>query len=136
MSTIARINPQRYAKLLSTVLPTAIETEEENEQALAIISKLMAKGEENLTSEEGCLLKLLAILVEDFEQRAYPMDEGTPRDMLLFFMEQHNLRQKDLVPILGSRSTVSAVVNGKRSISKAQAKRLAERFHCPTDLFI
>jgi HTH-type transcriptional regulator/antitoxin HigA len=136
MRTTARINPREYARLLATALPTPIETEEQNEQALAVISKLMEKGGENLTAEEGCLLKLLAILVEEFEERAYPLDEGTPRDMLLFMMKQHNLRQKDLVPVFGSRSAVSAVVNGKRGITKVQARRLAERFHTSADLFI
>jgi len=51
-------------------------------------------------------------------------------------MEQNNLRQKDLVPVFGSRSTVSAVVNGKRGITKVQARKLAERFHASADLFI
>jgi HTH-type transcriptional regulator/antitoxin HigA len=136
MSATARINPRKYAKLLAAVLPAPIETEEQNEQALAVISKLIEKGGENLTAEESSLLGLLAVLVADFEERAYPLDEGSPRDTLLFFMEQHNLRQKDLVPVFGSRSTVSAVVNGKRGITKVQAKRLAERFHTSADLFI
>lgn len=136
MSATARINPRKYAKLLAAVLPAPIETEEQNEQALAVISKLIEKGQENLTAEESSLLGLLAVLVADFEERAYPLDEGSPRDTLLFFMEQHNLRQKDLVPVFGSRSTVSAVVNGKRGITKVQARRLAERFHTSADLFI
>jgi len=41
-------------------------------------------------------------------------------------MEQRGLRQADLVPVLGSRAQVSDLVNGKRRISKAQAKKLAE----------
>jgi HTH-type transcriptional regulator/antitoxin HigA len=135
MSATARINPRKYAELLAAVLPAPIETEEQNEQALAVISKLIEKGQENLTAEESSLLGLLAVLVADFEERAYPLDEGSPRDTLLFFMEQHNLRQKDLVPVFGSRSTVSAVVNGKRGITKVQARRLAERFHTSADLF-
>ncbi len=46
------------------------------------------------------------------------------------------LKQADLVPVLGSRAQVSAVVNGTRGISKAQAKKLAEFFHTSTDRFI
>jgi HTH-type transcriptional regulator/antitoxin HigA len=136
MRATARVNPRRYARLLATILPAPIETEEENERAIAVIGKLMDKGQDNLTPEESNLLGLLAVLVQDFEDRYYPMETPAPREMLLFFMEQNNLRQKDLVHVFGSRSTVSAVVNGKRGITKAQARRLAERFHTSADLFI
>ena len=51
-------------------------------------------------------------------------------------MQEHGLRQRDLLPIFGSRGVASDVVNGKRAISKAQAKKLAPRFHVPADLFL
>ena len=136
MSTTALINARNYARLLSATQPMAIETDEQHERALAAISGLLRKGEQNLAAEELCLLKLLAILVEDFEKREYPMEEASPRDVLLFFMDQLHLRQRDLLPVFGSRSLVSEVVNGKRGISKSQAKKLANLFHVSTELFI
>ena len=51
-------------------IPTAIETEEENERMLKVIEGLMDKGE-NLTLEEENHLRSLAKLVEDFEERYY-----------------------------------------------------------------
>ena len=51
-------------------------------------------------------------------------------------LEQRRLKQADLVPLLGSRAQVSDLVNGKRGISKAQAKKLAEYFHVSAELFI
>jgi HTH-type transcriptional regulator/antitoxin HigA len=51
-------------------------------------------------------------------------------------MEEHDLRQRDLLDILGSRGIASEVVNGKRAISKTQAKKLAALFHVPADLFL
>jgi HTH-type transcriptional regulator/antitoxin HigA len=51
-------------------------------------------------------------------------------------MEEHGLRQRDLLDVFGSRGIASEVVSGKRSISKAQAKKLAELFHVPADLFL
>ena len=47
-------------------------------------------------------------------------------EMVKYLMEQRGLKQADLVPVLGSRAQVSDLVNGKRGISKAQAKKLAE----------
>jgi HTH-type transcriptional regulator/antitoxin HigA len=48
----------------------------------------------------------------------------------------NELRQADLVKIFGSRGRVSEVINGKRAISKAQAKSLGEFFKVSPDLFI
>ena len=51
-------------------------------------------------------------------------------------MEQNDLRQADLVKIFGARGRVSDVVNGKRAISKARAKQLAEFFKVSPEIFI
>ena len=51
-------------------------------------------------------------------------------------MEQNDLRQADMVPIFESRGRVSEVVNGKRAISKDQAKALGEFFKVSPELFI
>jgi HTH-type transcriptional regulator/antitoxin HigA len=51
-------------------------------------------------------------------------------------MEERGLRQADLVGIIGSRGVVSEVVNGKRTISKSQAKSLGDFFHVEPSLFI
>jgi HTH-type transcriptional regulator / antitoxin HigA len=51
-------------------------------------------------------------------------------------MEARNIKQEELVGVIGSRGVVSEIVNGKRSISKAQAKVLGELFHVSPSLFI
>lgn len=56
--------------------------------------------------------------------------------MLKFLMEQRGLRQRDVAPLLGSSGVASEVINGKRAISKKQAKALAEFFHVSPELFI
>lgn len=51
-------------------------------------------------------------------------------------MEANEIKQENLIDVIGSRVVVSEVVNGKRSISKAQAKALAEFFSADVGLFI
>jgi HTH-type transcriptional regulator/antitoxin HigA len=51
-------------------------------------------------------------------------------------MAANGLRQSDLLPIFGSKGVASEVVNGKRGISKTQAKALAEFFHVPAEVFL
>lgn len=129
-------DPNKYGKLLVATLPGVIETEEENEQALEIVWELMKKGENGLSPEEDRLIRLLVRLIEDFEDKAYPMDKVAPLDILKGLMLDHGLKQNDLVDIFGSQSIVSEVLNGKRKINAKQAKRLAARFRLTADIFI
>ena len=136
MSTaLKNLNPTRYRRLLSQVMPVAIETEEENERMLAVVEKLMDKGED-ISAEEEALLRLLATLIQDFEEKYYQPRDATPLEVLRHLMEARGLKPKDLWELFGSRGIASEVLNGKRSISKTQARKLAEFFRVSTDLFI
>jgi antitoxin component HigA of HigAB toxin-antitoxin module len=46
------------------------------------------------------------------------------------------VKDKDIWPVLGDKGAATEVLSGRRSISKAQAKRMAEFLHVPIDLFI
>jgi HTH-type transcriptional regulator/antitoxin HigA len=112
-----------------------IETEEEHGRLVKELENLdFAKH--GLSPEEEALAALLAKLVEEYEERRYPIADAPPHEVFRFLMEQHGLRQADLVPVVGSRSQVSDIVSGKRGISKAQAKKLAAFFHVSADAFI
>jgi HTH-type transcriptional regulator/antitoxin HigA len=50
-------------------------------------------------------------------------------------MDQHDLKQKDLVDVFGTPSIVSEVMSGKRELNKEHIKRLSERFHVSPELF-
>jgi HTH-type transcriptional regulator/antitoxin HigA len=131
-----QINARQYAELLALALPKAIATEAENERALEIVNQLMTKGEKKLTAEEHVLLRMLVLLIEEFEKKAYPIPPAEPYEVLKTLLENRGLQQVDLLPIFGARSNVSAVLAGKRPIGKAQAKALAEFFKVSAELFI
>jgi HTH-type transcriptional regulator / antitoxin HigA len=135
-TTMEDLDLRRYGRLLAKAVPKVIKTEEENERALAIVESLMEKGEGKLTPEEDALLELLADLIQDFEEKAYPIPKSDPHKMVAYLLEQRGLAPKDLWPVIGSKSRVSEILAGKRSITKEQAKRLAEFFHVGVDLFI
>ncbi len=82
------------------------------------------------------LAELLTVLIEDYEERRYPIRKASPQRTLHHLMEARNLSQKDLWKLFGSKGITSEVFHGKRSISKTQAKKLAEFFHVSVDLFI
>jgi HTH-type transcriptional regulator / antitoxin HigA len=130
---IHTINRNVYGDLLAQHQPKAIETEAENEAAILLAESLEHRQR---TPEEDALLELLIILIEKFEETSYPVPNVEPNRMLLHLMEARNMKQEELVGVIGSRGVVSEIVNGKRSISKAQAKALGQLFHVSPSLFI
>jgi HTH-type transcriptional regulator / antitoxin HigA len=130
---IHTINRNVYGDLLAQHQPKAIETEAENEAAIILAESLEHRQR---TPEEDALLELLIILIEKFEEASYPVPNVEPDRMLLHLMEARNMKQEELVGVIGSRGVVSEIVNGKRSISKAQAKALGQLFHVSPSLFI
>jgi HTH-type transcriptional regulator / antitoxin HigA len=107
----------------------------ENEAMIAELEKLDTRGTP-LTPEEEKLAQLMTVLIEQFENSRYPLGHARPVEALRLLMEERGLRQRDLIPVFGSSSVVSDVLNEKRSISKAHARKLAEFFRVPVSLFI
>jgi HTH-type transcriptional regulator / antitoxin HigA len=130
---IHTINRNVYGDLLAQHQPKAIETEAENGAAIILAESLEHRQR---TPEEDALLELLIILIEKFEETSYPLPNLESDKMLLHLMDARNMKQEELVGVIGSRGVVSEIVNGKRSISKAQAKVLGELFHVSPSLFI
>jgi HTH-type transcriptional regulator / antitoxin HigA len=127
-------NHVAYRDPIAEFSPKAIETEEEYDRVLAVVEQLtFAKVR---SPEEGALHKLLVALIEAYETQHYPIEESQPYELLQHIMESSGTRQADLVGVIGSSGVVSEVINGKRSISKAQAKALGEYFKVSPSLFI
>jgi len=129
------VDPKRYGRLLARKLPAVIRTEEENDRLIAELQDL-DEHYGDLTPEEHEYHDLLVLLIEAFEDAHYSLEGSTPDSRLRSLMEEHGLRQRDLLEVFGSRGIASEVVSGKRAISKTQAKSLAARFHVPADLFL
>ncbi|NEO69040.1 transcriptional regulator [Moorena sp. SIO3H5] len=128
-------NLNQYNKLLIKYQPKMIKTEEDNEKALAFVEELMHRPQR--TPEEDQMYELLITLIEKFEQDYYsPGMRSHPQSMLLFLMEQKEIKPADLVGIIGSQKTVDDIVNGKREISKYQAKTLGVFFQVDSSLFM
>jgi HTH-type transcriptional regulator/antitoxin HigA len=134
MSAVPQINEARYARLLVRILPRPIRTEEENKRTTALLLELDER--DDLSPEEEQLAEMLAMLIQDFEAKHYPLPPVPPHEALKSLMEERGLRHRDVWPVLGNKGATSEILNGKRSISKAQAKKLADFFRVPVELFI
>lgn len=129
------LDERQYRKLLDETLPVVIRTEAEYHRLLATAGALMEKSEDEISEEEGRLLELLSILIEEYENRAHPLPKAEPHKILAYLLEEKNMKPSDLWTAL-PKSRVSEILNGKRNISKAQARQLAELLRVPVDLFV
>jgi len=130
------LNPVAYGELLARVQPHPIKDEREYDRLVAEVGRLVERGERNLSREETSLLEMLSILIADYDRKHYPLPPSEPHKMLAFLLEQRGLEPHDLWPVLGSKSRVSEILSGKRAISKAHARKLANFFHVPVDALI
>jgi HTH-type transcriptional regulator / antitoxin HigA len=138
---IPTISREQYIGLLNQdqIIPKIIETKEEYEHFLAVAERLISK-KNTRTPEETALFRLLVKLIRDYEEATYSLEEWSqtaPHLLLQHLMEARGMKQVDLVGVLSpSRGLVSSIVNGKRQISKNQAKKLGELFNISSSAFI
>lgn len=134
MIAIAAAAQPEYARLLAESLPTVVDSEGLNELYLEQVSELLRR-EDSLSPAETQLMKLLTLLIEDFEEKHYAVPRSGPLATVRFLMDQHSLKQKDLTDIFGTPSITSEVLSGKRELNKEHIRRLSKRFKVSPELF-
>jgi HTH-type transcriptional regulator/antitoxin HigA len=130
--TTSPTNPV-YGKLLAKALPKVIQPEGENDRSMKTLLALDRKA--SLAPQEKDLADLLTLLIEDFEEKHYRLPKASPIEAIIFLMDQHGLKQKDLVDAFGTPSIVSEVLSGKRDLNKEHISRLSRRFRVSPELF-
>ena len=125
-----------YEQLLMETVPEIIETEKQYREIGDRFGELVGKGRAR-TQSETKLMRLLALLIEDYDRRnALPPDNATSEERLRFLMEHSGKEPTDLLPIFGQRSHVNETLNGRRKISAEQARKLGKLFHVQPGLFL
>jgi HTH-type transcriptional regulator/antitoxin HigA len=113
--------------------PRLIHSDEELEEYTQALFALTAKPDP--TPEEGAAIELMTLLVERYEQERYPIPAAEPADVLRFLLEHSGLSQRDIALELGSESTVSLVLSGKRPLNRNHIARLSRRFNVSPAVF-
>src|SRR5437016_14176928 len=109
-----------------------IQNDADHAEAKALIERLMGTSD----PASQARMSAQARLVEAYERTRWPRRAPTLPDLLTYLMDQHRLSRADLVPLLGTASRVSEVLNGKRELSMSMVRKLRERFQISSDLLI
>jgi len=112
-----------------------IKSEKEHEAALAEIGSLIDRDPDPGTPAAD-RLEVLTVLVENYESHAFPRRVPEPLEAIRFRMEQQNLKQRDLVPYIGSPSKVSEVLSGKRPLTLSMMRALHSHLGIPASVLL
>jgi HTH-type transcriptional regulator / antitoxin HigA len=110
-----------------------IRTKADHARALAEVERLW--GAKSGTPD-GDRLDVLATLIDAYETEHFPMDPPDPIEAIRFRMEQQGLSRKDLEPLIGTRTRVAEILNGKRSLSIDMIRRLHAQLGISADVLI
>ncbi len=111
-----------------------IKTDEQLNDALAELRLLLHL--EQTTPDQEDKIDLLALVIEHYESKRFQFEKSDPVDMIEFAMDQHGLRQRDLIPVLGSRSRVSEILARKRKLTLKMMRALHAEYHIPLELLV
>jgi HTH-type transcriptional regulator / antitoxin HigA len=109
-----------------------IERERDAIEARALIAKLGRSSKR----VDIARLRAQALLLGAWERTRWPADPVSPIELIRYAMDQHDLTPAQLAPLLGTRSRVTEVLNGKRPLTLTMIRRLHDRLGLPVDLLI
>jgi HTH-type transcriptional regulator / antitoxin HigA len=111
----------------------AIKTDADYEAALARVEEIF---DSEPGSPEFDELEVWGTLIGAYEDENHPVPPPTPVEAIEFVMDQKGLKQKDLVPLVGSKSKVSEVLAGKRKLTLKMIRALHEGLGIPADTLL
>jgi HTH-type transcriptional regulator/antitoxin HigA len=110
-----------------------IRNDTDHERAVARVREIWDAPDDSPESEE---LGLLAMVIDAYERKRWPIGPSDPIDMIRFYLEQNGLRQKDLAAVIGSESRASEVMNRKRPLTVEMIRSIAAAWRLPVGLLI
>ncbi|HVT88534.1 MAG TPA: helix-turn-helix domain-containing protein [Tepidisphaeraceae bacterium] len=130
----SRNSVDSYMDLIRRFPLKPIRSDDEHARASQIVSELIGR---DLDTGAGDYLDTLIVLVNQYEDAHHAISEAmTPQQALRAIMEFNGLSQADIGRLVGSESAISMFLAGDRGLSKAQIKKLSERFRVDAAIFI
>ena len=112
---------------------TLIKTEADYKSALKRMELLFDAPIGTPESDEA---DMLALLIDEYEKRHYPIEAPDPIEAIKIRMEEMQLTQKDLVSVIGSRSRVSEILNRKRKLTVEMIRNLYQKLNISPKILI
>ena len=118
---------------MSTIKP--IRSEEDYDRAIARINQLLDLNPQPGTDDDN-ELDVLSTLVEVYEDEHYPILPPDPIEAIKYVMEEKGMDNKQLIPLLGTKSRVSEIMNRKKPLTLKMIYKLHQAMGLPLEVFI
>lgn len=115
--------------------PKVITTKKEYEESFAEVERLIALDPKPRTPNAN-RLNLFAMIVKNYEKERFPIGKPDSIEAIKFRMEEQGLKQRDLIPYLGSKSKVSEILSGKRPLTVQMIRALNKGLDIPSDILL
>ena len=89
-----------------------------------------------INTKEGDEAEILSLLIENYENEHYPIEAPDPIEAIKIRMEELNMRQQDLVGILGGKSRVSEILNKKKRLTVDMIRELKKTLDISASVLI
>jgi HTH-type transcriptional regulator / antitoxin HigA len=123
------------SKTLDSRKPHLLRDRYEYEAAIAEVEELLSADPER-GSADFDRLHFLSVLIEEYEEEAFPLDQPSPQAVVDFMLEQRGMVRSDLYGVMGGKSRVSEFFAGKRDLSINQVRAIREVLGVPADLLL
>lgn len=110
-----------------------IKTEEDYRKALARLEVIF---DAKIGTSESDEADVLGLLVDEYEKKNYPIDAPDPIEAIKIRMEEMDLKQKDLVGVIGGKSRVSEILNRKKKLTVEMVRSLASRLNLSAQVLV
>ena len=130
----ARMLPDSYFKLVKRFPLTHIRDDRHLEAAQEMLDRLL---EQDLEEGAQAYADALADLMETYEDEHVEIPDASEAEVLRVLMSAQQLSQQQLAQRIGiAQSTLSAVLNCNRSLTKEHVVKLARYFHVSPAAFL
>jgi HTH-type transcriptional regulator / antitoxin HigA len=114
---------------------TMLQNKKEYDAAYARLEEL-SQNPPDVKSDEGRELLLLGYLIDQYEEKEFPIKYPQPIDAIKARMEDLGLKINDLLDVFGDRGTASKVLNKQRGLSLSMIRTLADRLSLPLSILV
>jgi HTH-type transcriptional regulator/antitoxin HigA len=112
-----------------------LRSEVDYETALTEIERYFG-NEPKLGTAEADRFDLLALIIEDYEKKHWPIDPPDPVEAIQYRMEAGGYSQSDLGRLLGSRQRASDILSRRRKLTMKMAWKLHRDWGIPAEALI
>lgn len=102
----------------------------------AALKRLEEIFDAKLGTPESDELEILGLMVDDYENKHYPIEAPDPIEAIRIRMEEMQLKQVDLIPEIGGKSRVSEILNRKRRLTVDMIRKLTIRLNISVKVLI